>query len=239
MFCPKCGSDNQDSVQFCTSCGYRFQEGSSVASQPLTTDNSRSSGGRITNNIFFDFIAPYLSAIDDGRFFRKPMMWLYALIAVINIVIPFYILYQTIENQIFQAPAKFIIVFILVFITITFACWLGFQIWWNRKDKVDIISSPQEDFFAITVFSHFVQTLGEWAGTWIAIVGFMFSLLATLILGSEGAYLSQVFGLQFINISAISIILMPIYGFLIVIGFRVFAEALRALVAIADNTKKR
>ena len=105
------------------------------------------------------------------------MMWLYFLIAVINIVIPLHILYQAIENQIFQAPAKFIIVFILVFITITFSCWIGFQIWWDRKDKIDIISSSQDDFVAIPVFSHFVQTLGEWLGTWVAIVGFVFSLL--------------------------------------------------------------
>jgi hypothetical protein len=31
---------------------------------------------------------------------------------------------------------------------------------------------------------------------------------------------------------------MPIYGFLMVIGARVFAEALRAIVSIANNTKK-
>ena len=239
MFCSKCGRDNQDNGQFCTSCGYQFKEHPSVSSQTTTINKLNPSGGGITNNIFFVFIAPYLSAIDDGRFFRKPMMWLYALVAIINIVIPFYILYQAIENQIFQAPAKFIIVFILVFITITFSCWIGFQIWWDRKDKIEIISLPQDDFVAIPVFSHFVQTLGEWAGTWVAIVGFTFSLLATIILGQEGSYLSQVFGLSFLNITAISIILMPIYGFLIVISARVFAEALRALVSIANNTKKR
>ena len=80
------------------------------------------------------------------------------------------------------------------------------------------------------------RTLGEWLGTWVAIVGFVFSLLTTIILGGEGAYLSQGLGLWFLNISAISIILMPIYGFLIVISARVFAEALRALVSIANNT---
>jgi hypothetical protein len=165
-------------------------------------------------------------------------MWLYFLIAVINIVIPFYILYLAIENQTFQLPGKFIFVFISVLITIAFACWVGFQIWWDRKDKIDIISSSQDDFIAIPVFSHFVQTLGEWLGTWVAIVGFAFSLLSTIILGREGAYLSQGLGLWFLNISAISIILMPIYGFLIVISARVFAEALRALVSIANNTKK-
>ena len=238
MFCSKCGSDNQDNVRFCTSCGYQLKEGPSVTPQPSTKNKLNLSGERITNNIFFNFIASYLSTIDDGRFFRKPIIWLYSLIAVINIVIPFYILYLAIKNQTFQLPGKFIFVFISVLITIAFACWIGFQIWWDRKDKIDIISSSQDDFIAIPVFSHFVQTLGEWLGTWVAIVGFVFSLLTTIILGGEGAYLSQGLGLWFLNISAISIILMPIYGFLIVISARVFAEALRALVSIANNTKK-
>ena len=238
MFCSKCGTDNQDNVKFCTSCGCQLKEEPSVTPQPASINKLNLSKGRITNNVFFNFIAPYLSAIDDGRFFRKTMMWLYSLMAVINIVIPFYILYQAIENQIFQSYNQFIIVFILVLITISFACWIGFQIWWDRKNKVDIISSIQDDFIAIPVFSHFVQTLGEWAGTWIAIVGFTCSLLATIILGKEGSDLTQGLGLWFLDISAISIILMPIYGFLIVIIARVFAETLRALVSIANNTKK-
>jgi zinc-ribbon domain len=238
MICSKCGSDNQDNIRFCTSCGFQLKEGSSATSESTTINKLNASGGRIANNIFLNFIAPYLSTIDDGRFFRQPMKWLYTFIAFINIVIPFYILYLAIENRIFQAPGKFIIVFILVLITIAFTCWIGFQIWWDRKDKVDITSSSKDDFVAIPVFSHFVQTLGEWAGTWVAIVGFIFSLLATIILGQEGAYLSQGLGLWFINISATSIILMPIYGFLIIISARVFAEALRAIVSIANNTKK-
>ena len=238
MICSKCGSDNRDDVRFCTSCGFQLKEDPAAASPSTTINKPNASGGGVANNIFFNFIAPYLSTIDDGTFFRQPMKWLYTFIAFINIVIPLYILYLAIENRIFQAPGKFIIVFILVLITIAFTCWIGFQIWWDRKDKVDITSSSKDDFVAIPVFSHFVQTLGEWAGTWVAIVGFVFSLLATMILGQEGAYLSQGLGLWFINISATSIILMPIYGFLIVIGARVFAEALRAIVSIANNTKK-
>jgi hypothetical protein len=238
MFCLKCGSNNQDDATFCTSCGYQLKVDHSATSQSTKINRLNSSGVSITNNIFFNFIAPYLSTIDDGRFFRKPMKWLYFVMAIINIATPFYMLYRAVENQVLQLPAKFIFVFILVMITITFACWIGFQIWWDRKDKVDIISSPKDDFIAIPIFSHFIQTMGEWAGTWVAIVGFMFSLLVTIILGREGYYLSQSVGLAFFNISAFHIILMPIYGFLIVIIARLIAETFRALVSIANNTKK-
>ena len=159
--------------------------------------------------------------------------------AVLNFIAPLYIFYQATANQIFQAPAKFIITFVLVWIIIALACWLGFQIWWNRKDKVSMTIFPDNDFLATPVFSHFVQTLGEWLGTLVAVIGFSFSLLVTIILGSEGNYLSQVLGIWFLNNSAISIIVMPIYGFLIIVIGRVFAETLRALVSIVKNTKKR
>jgi len=189
-------------------------------------------------NKFFTFIAPYVAAIDDGRFFRRPFSWLYSLIAIINLLLPFYILHQAIDNRIFSAPGKFVFVFVIVWLTIVVASWFGFQIWWDRKNKVNRTSSIGDDFIATPIFSHFIQTLGEWIGTWVALVGFVFALLGTTILGREGYYLSRQLGLGFLNIGLISIILMPVYGFLIITLSRFFAEAFRALVSIANNTKK-
>ncbi len=190
-------------------------------------------------NKFFNFIDPFLSIIDNGKLFRKPFSWLYAVIAVINLLLPFYILYLAIANKVFGAPAKIVFVFILVWLTVLLASWIGFQIWWNRKDKINASSSLGDDFIATPVFSHFVQTFGEWLGTWIGLVGFVFALLVTIILGSEGYYLSRQLGLGFLGLSAISIILMPLYGFLIIIISRFLAEQFRALVSIANNTKKQ
>ena len=61
MFCSKCGSDNQDNVQFCTSCGYQLKRSLRLPHNHQQKINLILSGGRITNNIFFNFIAPYLS----------------------------------------------------------------------------------------------------------------------------------------------------------------------------------
>lgn len=205
-------------------------------------------------NRFFNFIAPYLSVIDSGKFFRRPFSWLYSVIAIINLLLPFYLLYMFIEKGILKSilnfPANVVFVFIMVWLTIAVASWFGFQIWWDRKNKVYLSTSIGDDFVATPVFSHFIQTLGEWVGTWIALVGFVFALLAniilgreglglaTLMLGREGDYLSERLGLGFLNSDLMSIILMPVYGFLIVIISRFFAEVFRALVAIANNTKK-
>lgn len=188
---------------------------------------------------FFTFIAPYLAFIDSGKFFRRPFSWLYAIMAIINLVLPFYVLYHAINSGIFRTQVRFVLVFILVWFAVALACWIGFQIWWDRKSKLSFTSVTGDDFITTPVFSHFIQTMGEWLGTWIAVVGFIFSLLATIFLGREGYLLSRQMGLGFFNIGLLSIILMPVYGYLIIIVSRFFAEQFRALVSIANNTSKK
>jgi len=189
-------------------------------------------------NKFFTFIKPYLTFIDNGHLYRKPFSWLYTLLAVVNLILPIYIFYQAADNRIFDAPAKFIIVFLLVWIIIAFASWISFQLWWDRKSKVITTSSEGDEFVATPVFSHLIQTIGEWLGTWIGIVGFSVALLTTLILGDEGYYLSSLLGLGFMKTGFLFIILMPIFGFLIIVATRFLAEQFRALSSIANNTRK-
>ncbi|MBP6290036.1 MAG: hypothetical protein KA407_00195 [Spirochaetes bacterium] len=190
------------------------------------------------DNKFFTFIKPYLSYIDNGLLYRKPFSWLYTLIAIINLVLPIYFLYQAIENNIFDFPAKFIILFLLIWIIIAFASWISFQLWWDRKSKVISISSEGDDFIVTPVFSHLIQTIGEWLGTWIGIVGFSVALLTTIMVGNEASPLLNLIGIPFVGTGFLFVILMPIYGFLIIVGTRFLAEQFRALTSIANNTKK-
>jgi hypothetical protein len=190
------------------------------------------------DNKFFTFIKPYLSFIDNGDLYRKPFSWLYALLAIINLIVPIYVFYQAVDNRIFDSPAKFVIIFLLVWVIIAFAGWLSFQLWWDRKSKVISTSNVGDEFVATPVFSHLIQTIGEWLGTWIGIVGFSVALLTTLILGDEGYNLSRQLGLGFMETGVLFIILMPVYGFLIIVATRFLAEQFRALSSIANNTRK-
>jgi len=189
------------------------------------------------NNKFFTFIKPYLSFIDNGNIFRKPFSWLYLLLAILNLILPIYLLYKASDNNIFDTPAKFVIVFILVWIIIAFAAWVSFQIWWDRKNKVVKTSTEGDDFIATPVFSHFIQTLGEWIGTWVGVVGSLTALLATIILGDDAHYLSSLIGISFLKTGYTFIALMIVYGFLIIVISRFLAEQFRALTVIANNTK--
>jgi len=190
------------------------------------------------DNKFFTFIKPYLSFIDNGHLYRKPFSWLYVLLAILNLLLPIYILYQAIDHNIFEAPTKRLIVFLLVWLILAFAGWISFQLWWDRKSKVIASSLVGDEFVATPVFSHFIQTLGEWFGTWIGIVGFSVALLTTVILGDEAYYFSMSVGLPFLETGFLAVILMPIYGFLIIVVSRFLAEQFRALSSISNNTRK-
>ena len=190
------------------------------------------------DNKFLTFIKPYLSFIDNGHLYRKPFSWLYSILAIINLILPLYVFYMAVDNHIFDSPAKFIIVFLLVWIIIAFGSWVSFQLWWDRKSKIIETSKEGDEFVATPVFSHLIQTIGEWLGTWIGIVNFGTALLTTIILGDEGYYLSRQIGFDFIETGWLFIVLMPIYGFLIIVATRFLAEQFRALASIANNTRK-
>ena len=189
-------------------------------------------------NKFFTFIKPYLNYIDNGHLYRKPFSWLYVLLAIINLIAPLYVFYMAVDNNIFESPAKFIISFLLVWIVVAFAGWVSFQLWLDRRTKVKATSAEGDDFVATPVFSHLIQTYGEWIGTWIGIVGFFISLFTTIILGDEANFLSYQIGLPFMESGIEFIVLFPIIGFLIIVFTRFLAEQFRALSSIANNTRK-
>lgn len=191
-------------------------------------------------NKFLTFIRPYLSFIDNGHIFHKPFSWLYTILAIVNLLIPIYVFYQASVNEIFDYYAEFVIVFLLLWVIVAFASWVGFQLWWDRKSKIDMSSTAGDEFIATPALSHFIQTLGEWIGTWIGLVGFGFALLTTIILGEEGYYFGErFFGIPYLNTGWMAVLTKPIVGFLIIVFSRFLAEQIKALSAIANNTKKQ
>ena len=179
-----------------------------------------------------------MAYIDNGHLFRYPFSWPYVLLAFSNLLIPIFILYKAFDNNIFDFQGKYILVFMLIWSIIAYASWVSFQLWWDRKTKVTTTSEEGDEFVATPVFSHFIQTLGEWTGTWIGIVGFCVGLTLTVILEDEGNILTSLIGIGFVKVGYLFTIMMPIYGFLIIVATRFLSEQFRALSSIANNTKK-
>jgi hypothetical protein len=181
---------------------------------------------------FFTFAKPYLDFIGKGTLFSI----IYTIMAVVNLLLPFVIIYKVIDSGFFRSiPARFVIAFIFSLFVIAFACWIGFQLWWDRKSKVKTFEGSE--FIVTPMVSELLQTFGEWLGTLIGIIGAGVGLITAIILGEEAEYLFDAIGIDFIPSGFIAVIAGPVIGFLVVILFRFVAEQLRILVALANNTK--
>jgi hypothetical protein len=157
---------------------------------------------------FFTFSKPYLEFLDKGKFFN----FIYVIMAVANLIIPFSILYRAIDSPFFGLGPEFVFAFFFVWLSIVFSCWIGFQLWWDRRKKVTNIGSSE--FIATTIFSEILQTFGEWLGTFVGIVGASGGLIASIFLGENSNYLFSIIGMGFMQFGVLTVIIGPIIGFL-------------------------
>ncbi|MDR1250796.1 MAG: hypothetical protein LBK62_01385 [Treponema sp.] len=179
---------------------------------------------------FFTFSKPYLEYIGKGKIFNL----LYVVMAVISLLLPLAIIFMAVNSGFFRYGAKYAAAFVFAWLVIAFACWIGFQLWWDRRTKV--AAAADSEFIATPIFSRILQTFGEWLGTLIGIIGAGAGLVATIFLGRESYYLFRSMGLGFMNFGAAVIIIGPIIGFFIITRF--IAEQLRLFAALANNTKE-
>jgi hypothetical protein len=187
-------------------------------------------------NKFLSFFDPFFAYIDTGKIFRKPFSWLYGLIAILNAAFPFYALYEFI-GKFKIMDGQHIFGTILIWLVILAAGWFSFTLWWNRMAKVDALTTNNDEFVATPVYAHFLQTLGEWLGSYVAIVGTLSALISWVLI--DTAQLSYFLGSgTVLGLGATSILTAPIFGFLILVSFRFVAEIAKSLASIANNTKK-
>jgi len=189
---------------------------------------------------FFNFIKPYLSYIDSGKFYKKPFEWLHVFFAVVSLLFPVVIFIYMASNGLFSLPAKIVVMCVLMFIVMIFGGWISFQIWWDRRKKVTAVVKEGDDFIVVPVFSKFIQTAGESFGTNLAIIGFFIPLITTIFMGDEIAmFASQIgMGSSCLFGGIPSMITLPIAGFFVIIVTKLQVELFQALVSIANNTKK-
>lgn len=195
-------------------------------------NNEKKKFAKMTDSSLFTFSRPYLDFIGKGKFFNL----IYIVMAVINPIIPFVILYTVIDSGFFSLGAKYVFAFILMWFVIFFACWVGFQLWWNRRKNV--MNYEASEFFATMAFSEIVQTFGEWMGTLIAIIGAGGGLLASIFLGRDVDYLFSMVGMGFMRFGVLAVIVAPVTGFFIILISRFAAEQMRLRAALVSNTKE-
>lgn len=191
------------------------------------------------DNKLFAFFDKVWNYIDNGKFYREPFRWLYAVIAALNLLFPLYVIYMATDSRILKFLSEGeVFACVLIFLLFIFLGIMSAHLWFNRQKKVKEYLQEDNDFVAIPVVSHFIQTLGEWLGFYLGVGGCIISLIF-VIFGLD-SYVGDILGGGFLHIGSgfIMVIIYPIMGFLVVVSGRLLAELYRALASIANNTKR-
>jgi len=200
-------------------------------------DEGKSKGTieRLNDSPFFAFSKPYLDFIGKGKIFG----FVYYVMAALNFLIPFAVIYTTIDAGAFKYAdyfgAKFIFAIILSWLVIIFASWIGLQLWWNRR--VRFVNTSSSEFVATMCFSDIFQTFGEWIGTMFGILGAGVGFIALIFLGEHAGSLFSMIGMDFLGSGAVIIITGPVAGFFIIVISRFLAEQIRLFASLVNNTK--
>ncbi len=191
----------------------------------------------LPENLIFS-LASYINAIDTGSFYRSPFSWLYMFIGIFNLFMPIFLIYRGVHFGIFGASDKVKLVFWLLWIVLSFASWLGFQLWWDRSSKVNFVSLQGDEFVAMPVIANFIQTVGEWLGLTVSIVGFSLGIFTFLIFGSHVTALPDDLMRIFLFGDITILVFLPLFGYFLTFLFRVCAEILKVFFSMANNIKK-
>lgn len=188
---------------------------------------------------FHTLVKAFLNYIDNGNIFRSPFRWLYIISGIAFALFPIIVLISAIRFNLFDAPFKIVLAFLLIWIVLLIAGATSLLLWWDRKDHISKHADASTDFIVSLSFAHFIQTFGEAWAVVIGLVGTAVSLVTGIFLGGEGSYqMSRLLPFPS-EIGFIGIIAFPIAGYLILIFSRFISEQIKALATIANNTKPK
>ena len=120
---------------------------------------------------------------------------------------------------------------------------INFLLFRDRVSALKESSNEEDEFVAVPTIAHFIQTIGESIGIYVAIIGFFTILTAALFdvcFGYYGLGKMYIIDLESIKpqIGLPAAFLPIIAGFFVIFLFRVIAESIKAIVVIANNTRK-
>lgn len=145
-------------------------------------------------------VKSYLSFLDNNVLFKKPVSCLFA---ILSLLAPILFLVMAIQGGAFDEGTRVVIATILAFIVLTFAGIVCSLLWWHRRINRD--EGPK--FY--DNLRRFLQTLGEFCATFIAIN--VFGLTLIQMLGDVGL------GDIGIGAGITEALMGPVIGFVIII----------------------
>lgn len=227
MNCTNCTALVDDATIYCQDCGYQLKAVAPPESEYFQISKSSK---------FFHFLDPVLGAIDDGSFFKKGLLWFYYASAVSSLLLALYVIFKIFDNNIL-GDENLIRLFIIIILVIV--AWLSFQIYWHRANNIKAIIKRKDEFSATPIIAHLILTTGEIYGFLFLVLGLCINIVA-IFKGDDdnGELRNLVKAIPYAQFDLKGLLIIVIISFSVIIFFRMIAELLYAITAIANNTKK-
>ena len=172
-----------------------------------------------------DLLEQLLKYFDSGNVFCKSFKWLYW---IISVLVPIFCIVgiTKILDGFKYANGVYMFFLILCVLVLLAVAFFGFLYWFRRADDVEATVDTKARFVALPPVSHFIRTLGEFAGIVGASAGTLMALFINLEVTIEG-YSSVV--------AWIAVIVTPIVSFVVIVLARFISETINATASIAND----
>ena len=179
-------------------------------------------------------LTPFLNWSDNSRKFLKIFQILYYYVPAVGI--PVYGIVAIVRS--FNYFAIFTTIGLTLFIIL--ASFFSFNILWSRAKEL-IVSSEKNKFFIVPAISHYIKTQGEviFAIFLSSTIFFLFLQLDQFLGNYPYFFFEEIEATRFLSGAPIfGIILLPLYGYFIMLVSKLISELFSAVVEIANNTSK-
>lgn len=177
-----------------------------------------------------------LNIVDNGSFFREPIVYVYRIIGILYLPCLLLALYQCYDS--FSGIAMMVgntINVILLIITCIVACILALLFWVNRSNKLRQRIPMGGDMIVMPIVADFIQSFFEITGLismiFVPVYTLYIGILGQLFIKQYSLYKDVLFMAVSISIGAI------ILGYVIMAFGHFIAENIRALATITNNIK--
>lgn len=231
--CSNCGHELNDEMDFCPMCG------TSTNGEVVNTESEASEyeyeAPWYHTDIFNAVLVPIVRSFDNGKFF------LYTAKTIIDIIVTTFLLSQPYQayylfkekglQGLSSADKTVELIFAIVWLIIAI---FSFGYWMKRIKDLDKMYNPNDKFVVIPLGTNLFQWLGEWLALMLTVGGIFAIIVSLADVHTSSFVLSLITSYGWYG-GIIAIIV----SIIIVFAFRLIAEKVRALAAIANNTSKQ
>lgn len=189
--------------------------------------------------LFVNFVSPFLISLDNGLILKRAMEIFYLINAFAFLLVPFYVIYKLIDSNFFKySYGSVVFTAVVLLISLAIICWVCFQIWLNRKNKIYNSTTKDAKFIAIPLIADFLEVLGETFGIFYSLVSFFIALFSLIYKDNGTDVLYPLFPAIANTLSSVGLIQGIFVGFLIILITRFTAEQIKVFAVIANNIDK-